>query len=490
MFRAIYALRDTRAEHETRIRNLKGLISLARRMPPELLAKIFQHCVEGGWYRAPTVVSQVCSRWRLGTSFPRVWSNVYVNCEDKNPLGRTRHWLSMASQAPLHITVDARINTSDLPDIMDLLLTRVSQWRSFTIITDRYRDANYLLSRCTLPAPDLSEVGVVTEVDFRELVEGGNTDLVGFQDAFQQAPRLTTLKLACNTIQSRSIIPPNILNLSITMGSSRQSNLPLSGASLIQLLESLPLLRQFTMSVPFLCDLQYMPEADFRRTAHIPHLESLEICVPPNVNGILAHLRAPQLRKLHLRSSEDPLGRPHDLTGASLREFIEQSSPPLEILELHDIDAPDDDYAHCLAVLDQLQELRLHETEISDDVVQMLNGPTGYCPRLSRIDLRWCAQLTGRTLVDLVKSRNCGEVTQNGAVAPISEVTVMNCSFVEEQDVLDLSNMTMCRLVLRDSTDHCYQKGCCTNVRYRQRLRLRHLADLIEGRHGRTGLIL
>ncbi|KAJ2977603.1 hypothetical protein NUW54_g11399 [Trametes sanguinea] len=72
-------LRYDQAKHRAAIERCKGLITLARRLPEELLIKIFEHCIEDGWTRAPVVVSHVCSAWRKAALAPKVWSHVYVN---------------------------------------------------------------------------------------------------------------------------------------------------------------------------------------------------------------------------------------------------------------------------------------------------------------------------------------------------------------------------------------------------------------------------
>lgn len=46
-------LKVEEADHQAAIRTCKGVTTLARLIPDELLAQIFQHCVADGWTRAP-----------------------------------------------------------------------------------------------------------------------------------------------------------------------------------------------------------------------------------------------------------------------------------------------------------------------------------------------------------------------------------------------------------------------------------------------------
>src|ERR1700691_5760888 len=109
-------------------------------------------------------------------------------------------------------------------------------------------------------------------------------------------------------------------------------------------------------------DRSFVPPHQESRITSVPFLESLSLILSPNVNGLLSYIHAPTLRRLHLRSSGEPLGYAHAATGTSLVYFIEQSSPPLKLLELHDIDLPADDFPRLLAGLPDLKDLRLHES--------------------------------------------------------------------------------------------------------------------------------
>ncbi|TFK55765.1 hypothetical protein OE88DRAFT_1652232 [Heliocybe sulcata] len=486
LFRTMYTLRERRAQHEVQIKRCKGLITWARRMPPEVLAKIFLHCVEDGWNQAPLAVSMVCSSWRFAArNYPRVWSHVHVNMEEYDPVSRTRYWLTMARRSPLHVTIVADIETSELAEVIDILLEQASRWRSLSVVSSSLRKTNTILSRCKEATPDLREIQVTTDIEIDD-VAAGNAAITGFWGSFQEAPRLRRLDLTSSTIHVAGSIPSQIEDLSINLQPSRRRvETPMTGSNILQMLEDLPNLKHFAINLSHHHEPPYVPERDLSRRIFLANLESMLLCVPPDVNGLMAHLVVPKLKQLQIRSNLDPLVRPHDLTGASLRELLEQSNPSLELLELHDVDLTDDDYTHCLSRLDSLRELRLHESEISDDVVRLLTGPRGRCPRLSRLDLRWCGQLTGSTMVELVRSRLAvDDHPIASSSVPIQEVAIINCAFVEEQDVLDLAAITVCRLILRETEDYCRSRGCCTNSRYRQRLRLRHNIG-----HTGTGLI-
>ena len=449
LMRNVRRLAHQKSAHHARIKHLKGLITLASRMPTELLARIFEHAASD-WSWAPLAASHVCSSWRAAANLPGVWSHLYVNC-DKDPYRRTEFWLGKAQQAPLHITIEASLDASTLEPIMDLLAKHASQWRSLVINSLLTHQANYILSRCGAPTPDLRRVDIQVDLERRDAEEVEDM-LVGFKEAFGAAPRLTTVHLYRELSQTTGFLPEGItrlfLHLPIWSGPA-----VVSAASVIELLESVPSLEHFTLEFPKQQERTFLPPPEPSLVAHVPYLESLSLVVSPDVNALLPSLYAPALRRLHLRSSCEPLGYAHPATGASLAQFIEQSSPPLEYLELHDVDIPTGDFPRILAGLPDLQELRLHESEIEDDVIARLKGAEGLCPRLARLDLRWCDLLTGRALVELVQSRK--DIQERAS--PLEEVAVLNCSFVNEHDVMDLARLTRCRVVMRDHGDVCRQ---------------------------------
>ena len=191
----------------------------------------------------------------------------------------------------------------------------------------------------------------------------------------------------------------------------------------------------------------------------LAYLEHLIIDATPDFNAVLRSIQALVLQYLYLRSTEPPLNHPHNGTGEALLQSLRSSKPPMKLLELHNVDIRRDDFVQCFLPLPLLEVLRLHETEISNDALVSLHGPgpTGACPRLKRLDLRWCKQLACQALVDLVKSRADSSGNRWGSLDPIEEITTINCALVYESSVLDfkLAHATVCSVVVRDLEDHC-----------------------------------
>ncbi|KAH9847437.1 hypothetical protein C2E23DRAFT_741778 [Lenzites betulinus] len=493
-------LRYDQAKHRAAIERSIGLITLARRLPEELLIRIFTLAIADGWTRGPVVVSHVCAGWRKAALAPQVWTHVYAECDDPRVLGRTRFWLGRARSAGLHPTIVASCRATDkqVAQLMALLVERSAQWKSLRVETDTLSlglnslvGVLYLCRHlCRHSFPELREVEVKTAaLDAGSILNGATArvELLKSTFAAHRAPLLSSISYISTAVPLQPIFPAHIANLVLEIKESTHSS-PLSAESLLTILEALPHLRALTLSMP--CDYasEYIPtptEDLGERAALLPALEALTLYGPTDMNGFLLHLRPPALRALRLRSLGD-LGLCRHSIAPTLICFLCFWAPPLRLLELHDIDLTPKEMADMLRVLPDLRELRLHECAIGDATVRLLHGPEGLCPRLARVDFRWCGHLRGRALVDLVRSRrhDAGEgaqdVREETAADPIEEVGVINCCFVTEEDVLDLARMTVCRLVMREQDDYCRTCGCCENQRYRTRLRLRHMSELIE----------
>ncbi|KAG0709533.1 hypothetical protein DFH29DRAFT_792427 [Suillus ampliporus] len=475
LYSMLERLRLQKDKHRENIRRARSLLTLARRLPPELLARIFETCAESGWTRAPVVVSQVCSAWRKAAAFPCVWSHLFLDLRSGNSTSKVEFWLRKVQQAPLHITLDIPLESPSLEEVLGLLAPRCKQWHTLIIKSVDSTTVNYILHRCSFPLPALRQLNVITEM---ESSQGDPVNVPSLQDA----PRLSRLLIEQPNLPQWSNFM-GVTKLHIVLSSSTLLPPSINATDWIEMLQALPELRDLTLELSKQGSRPY--NANTQRAVDLLHLESLTLHVSPEVNGVLLTMRAPALRRLHLRCSSDPLARPHMPSGAHLCQFLE-SSPCLQLLELYDVDMERTDFVRCFELLPKLEELRLHDSDIADEQMRFLHGHNGHCPNLTRLDFRWCNYLTGSALVDLAQSRlprdeGDGQVlSTTPTTRRIDEVAVINCLHVKEQDVFGLAEMTVCRLLMRSDEDHCYGRGCCNNERYRQRMRLRHNNKLSE----------
>ncbi|KAI0303100.1 hypothetical protein BC826DRAFT_903843, partial [Russula brevipes] len=451
--REVQQLRAEKAYHLDAISKHRGSISLALRAPDDVLALIFEHSTAGGWTNAPLVTSHVCAKWRRASFVPRVWSHIDLTSESMDPVAKTRLWLSRAIESPLCITVDVRVLDPHILDAFGLILERVSQWRILTLNTRFVQQANDILSQCRHPIPYLHTLDI-TSYSIGIETEQGVDELTGLDDAFAHAPSLSHVRIVSNRFPAS--VPHTVVDLCLQL-----SDIVTSRPSffvVLQMLGTLPCLQGLTLAIPTRFAQVIYDNADPASTTRtcLHYLERLIIEAPPDFNQILKQIEAPVLRYLHLSSSQPPSDDPHEGTGGALLRFLRSSNPPIRFLELRDVDICQDDLKQCFLSLRLLEELRLRETEISSNALRSLHGPTGACPRLKRLHLRWCKRLVGQALVDLVQSRVDQSGNRSGSCDPIEEITVAYRALVDESSVIELAPFTVSHSdVVRDLEDHC-----------------------------------
>ena len=450
LLRQVQQLRTQRARHADVIAKCRGAVSLVLRAPDDVLALIFEQCAASGWPNAPLVLSHVCTKWRRASFVPRVWSHVYLTSESVDTIAKTRLWLSRALQSPLHVVIDVRILEPHLLKAFELILDHASQWRSLTLSTRFVQQASELLSQCRRPFPKLRILDI-TSFSIGVATEQGVDELAGLEDAFSDTPSLSCARIVSNRFPPS--LPNTVVELSMELTDILSSRPSLS--ALLQILERLPALRSLALIIPSYFAQIIQNDEHLETETYLQHLENLIVDAPPDFNEVLRHIRAPALRSLELRSTEPPLNHPHEGTGDALLQFLKSSNPHIKLLELHDVDIRRDDFVQCFSSLPLLEELRLHETEIPDDALLSLHGPNGSCPRLKRLDLRWCEQLAGQALVELVRSRIVPDGGRRISFDPIEQITVINCARVDESSILDLAQATVCSVVVRNLADHC-----------------------------------
>lgn len=475
LMRAVRQLQFKKLKHVEGIRHCKGLITLARRLPIEILASIFEMCIRDGYTRTPLVASHVCAQWRKAASLPSVWSHIYVDLDDYDPFNRTRFWLARAGDSSLRITLEIRQDQTRLLDIINILLEKRNKWGTLTINSALLANVNRTLMACTGFFPQLHTLHVSIPQELHESDENDmNMELVSLRTALQDAPKLSTVHLVRNVLPSPSILPSSITNLSLALPSYRFASIS-SIESVLLVLEDLHHLEKFSMVLPAGPIRAFEPVEDTTRLVSLPHLYSITLTGWRDMYNLLLHLVTPCLKFLHLRSPDDLGNVPDERTGQCLLFLLVRASPPLEELELRDADIPASYLIQCFSHLSQLKTLRLHESEISDDVLYQLYGQNGLCPFLSVLDFRWCGYFTGRTLVGLVRSRlhhpSIGTPKTGTSVLPdaIAKVTVIYCSFVQIQDIADLASLTLCQVVV-DLTDYCCECSYPINLSCNSRI--------------------
>ncbi|KII91990.1 hypothetical protein PLICRDRAFT_102633, partial [Plicaturopsis crispa FD-325 SS-3] len=100
-----------RTELSKSLKDHRDLLSPIRRLPPEMLSKIFIHCLTDDPRpradRAPLLLGRVCHAWRLiSHSTPQLWSSIAVKILEyqARPV-HFRDWVGRSGALPLTMTI-------------------------------------------------------------------------------------------------------------------------------------------------------------------------------------------------------------------------------------------------------------------------------------------------------------------------------------------------------------------------------------------------
>lgn len=327
-------------------------------------------------------------------------------------------------------------------EVMKLLILHHSRWRSLTLASPRLAVVNDVLQYC---ADKVYPILQTLCVSIDEEVVPADSELASLSDSFNNCPQLHNCIITRNIPPSGRDIPSTITELSINLNG--HSTISLSVEILLELLLDLPLLENFSISLAR-AQFTTFTDGNIERPTTLHTLKVLTLIGQPDLFAVLQSIHTPALLRLHLKSSKKSIPVSDQWSGLRLLQWIDLGNTSLELLELRDVDVADDIFIACFRALMNLKTLKLHDSEISDAVFECLHDS---CPNLRDVDLRWCGQVTGRALVRFVQSRAVMGST------PIESITVINCSFVGEQDILDLAYITVCRLVI-NLNDHCREQ--------------------------------
>ena len=430
--RQLSALRAERYSHVFTIRRCKAVMTLARLLPPELLAKIFEHACQLGWTRASIVASHVCSTWRAAAhSHPSVWSRITVNLDMRNPIGWTEHWLSMARQASLHVTLFHTVPTATLGRVVSLLLERSEQWLSLTLKL-HLADTQQVLAACAVRFTRLRSIYVSLSAPDEDIEAAEGTAF--FANAFQDAPGLASVAVAGSVLPRD--LPPRLTSLRIEYDDPSLE----TPHSVIEALRNLPNLEILTLRLGVAIAAPGIPDIELSKLKTLTYED-----LGDGGFKILNYLIAPSLAHLHACIQPNPEIRDSPI---HLIHFLERSQD-LETLEVYGVDIWPAQWRSTLPLLPKLRRLHLHDSDIDDEAIERMFGGNGMCPDLQRTDLRWCQHVRGTTLVQLVESR-----LKDGG-CKVEEVVAIGCSLIEKQDAMRLASLTTFRVVTNECDDHC-----------------------------------
>ncbi|KAL0949725.1 hypothetical protein HGRIS_009765 [Hohenbuehelia grisea] len=448
-------LQSKRAYHTSRIKYYKGMVTLARRLPPEILASIFWLCANNFSSNAPLTYSQVCTEWRRAALTPYLWSRPVVDCAERTACSQARLWLKRAAETSLSITLYIYHQATSPDEVIKIFLPKSSNWHSLKICGTS-SDVHRVLELCTLPMPQLRRFAA-------ECPRQVTLDPTPLHIALTSATKLDACSLSSVTIPTVDLFPTSITRLCLSI--LPIAPFDISMTNLMMLLGNLGHLQTLDLRLPRDTSAQPLiwdtvePEA-----LDLSYLLQLKLDGHYDAYRLLRFIRTPMLQSFSLSYGEglEPLNLP-PATEEILSHFLQTNCDTLQKLELSSITTFPSNYGTWLGCMPGLREIYLHDSDIPDAAMHLLSEAPLLCPRLARLDLRWCENLRGQSLVDLVRVRTLARKDNpmsDDAPSTIEEVTLINCASVLVKDVIELATMTICRVLAPQDEDRCSQSLC------------------------------
>lgn len=446
------------------VQKLEALRSPVRRMPVEIMAKVFEQCVqdeesqEPDPLRAPLLLCQVCSAWRdLMFSLPCLWKTLKVGFPSTTPnwenvmqskIMSMHVWISRAKALPISLTLQ---HPSNSPITWGALMSLDKE-----ILTLGCRIEELCLKFSPLA---LSSLLTFTQSPLPHLrrLELHNSNPLPSHDnpsplLLHDAPNLRSLSIAWGSLDTAQFCVPwgQLTQLSLQYDASPYWN-SVHNDYLIALREC-PNLKYCSIGIGMtILDI----DTEMVVPVTLPNLESMKVrlfCQTLYTHQFFDALHAPKLHTFEFQNVSLAMG-----SFASQTEplpFISRSAETLENLSFDTINISDVDLLSCLSQLHRLKHLRflpgplqLNHNLVDSLILSAAPQGTSICPRLESLSLKCSKRVSTDKVTELIESR-CS------ASPKLAEFCLQIAAFDYGQDSRDKTIVE-----LRERLNQCVEGG-------------------------------
>lgn len=349
----------------------QALVSLARRLPEDVIREIFLTSLPSSGNavmssrQAPLVLCQVCSSWRsIAFSTPQLWASLHVVVPNSARLhllsGAVDAWLTRSGILPLSLTLAVsracEPGSDNVATMIDVLTNFSQRWKRVKITLS----PRTILTPLTNLHP--SDVPILESIAFAAIGSGTWQNLVTALDIpwrrfkFFQTSSIRSASLASvgGNFRALSLPWPLLQSLSLTAGSPRDSDsFELTTTTALLILRQCPNLTT--------CNICITPERDpVAEDSESPPIQLLRLVDftvdnreywQSNAILLFTSLRVPALRHFRYRG---PKYEGH-LPFISLFSAIHE----LESLSIDISDLTMSAFSHCVELLPALTHLKL-----------------------------------------------------------------------------------------------------------------------------------
>ncbi|KAJ7780596.1 hypothetical protein DFH07DRAFT_729230 [Mycena maculata] len=395
-------------------------------VPPEILIEIFALCTTSSDPLAPLHLASVSLLWRqIVQSSPRIWQHIYL--DDRCSIASSHAQAALWTRQSFPLTFDVHIDISQSSDLvlslLSPLLPVMDRWRHFTMTGKREESVDMSGSM-----PHAIDPLVVAIQDPDQLIDDGIPLLT-----FTSAPStwLTMNVWVAELPKAISLMPLRFTSVIISEQSLWIYTQP---RSVLNFLSACPQLEAFFFTGWHHDDERLSTPLPVVR---LPMLQTLHLRTTCGQRSFLSSIDAPRLTELYLTQLNvdsfhfPPSGAPEDgdsddeardysrspwsdrATGMGLRRLLQRSNPPLRVLDMDWSDMRTKDFRFCFDRLGALEQFFIVASDMSDRVISLLRpyvAPGGrevrVClPRLRRLELANCNELSGAAVLDTLGAR-------------------------------------------------------------------------------------
>ncbi|KAG0694463.1 hypothetical protein DFH29DRAFT_320891 [Suillus ampliporus] len=405
------------------VRQLEALRSPVRRMPTEIMAKVFDHCVQDednqqpDPLRAPLLLGQVCSAWRdLMFSLPCLWRTLKVEFPSTTPNWETvmqsrtmsmHVWISRAKTLPISLILEhpsgSPITWAALMSLDKEILTlgcRIEELcLSFSPLA-----LSSLLTFTQSPLPHLRHLDLRNSNPFPT---NDNPPPLFLHDV----PSLRSLSIAWGSLDSTQFSVPwsQLTQLSLQYDASPHWHSVHNDHLIV--LRQCPNLKSCSIGIG-----KTIIESNLDTVVPVtlPALESLKVrlfCHTHYTHHFFDALHAPKLHTFEIQNVSLAMGSfAHQIESLP---FISRSAETLENLSFDTINIPGVNMLSCLSQLHNLKRLRFlpGPLHLNHDLVNslILSGASqgfSICPQLISLSLKCSSScISIDNVTEMVESR-------------------------------------------------------------------------------------
>ncbi|TFK36661.1 hypothetical protein BDQ12DRAFT_713938 [Crucibulum laeve] len=432
----LHHLMHQRDEAQDILEAHKAVLSPIRKIPTEVLAEVFVHCITNERFISPSLTSppllltSICSTWRnIALTTPGLWASILVDVSGhcySPPISVVKTWVERSGSSPLTFRITEnggsipteRGTQSPLSAVLDIFIPHHSRWRNIHLI---YKDY-FTVQTGFMTLPEDASFPCLESVYLERGYWMEQRDVDRITTMILSAPRLRNVSWISQKPYSSLVFPWTQL-VHFNLGHI----IPMREG--LHILSSCPHLKSLELILILPVGPPPPPNRNETTVGSVTHynLERLVLHTAGSLGKLFDKLTLPHLKHLSLDAINGifptPPPQQYDMSWpqAEFISFHERSECAIELLSLTEIEIASGDLCETLRrIPSSLQELSLcnehrRQSYINDDILHALTFHlppddevrelVPLSPRLKSIKFWGCISSSDGVLARMLESR-------------------------------------------------------------------------------------